>query len=94
MIEKCRHCGGEITRALPGHVWTHSSTDTRTGTPHVTCGYQGERGTSAEPFPPGWEVRPGEKCTECGKEATTFCDACGNGNCGVCLCDCRLQVPR
>lgn len=45
----CRHCGTGIRRAREGTPWTHTSTDTATGTPHITCGFDGERGTSAEP---------------------------------------------
>lgn len=43
----CRHCGKEIWR--DGVVWVHAHSDTITGTTHITCGYDGEYGTSAEP---------------------------------------------
>lgn len=44
----CRHCGKPIRRDTERGIWTHTSTDTTTGAPHVTCG-SGALGTSAAP---------------------------------------------
>lgn len=45
----CLHCGQEIELVDGGRRWRHLSTETLTGTRHISCGYGGELGTSAEP---------------------------------------------
>lgn len=45
----CRHCGQEIELINGGRTWRHLSTDTATGTRHMTCGFGGELGTAATP---------------------------------------------
>src|SRR2546430_5165318 len=45
----CRHCRLPIEPVDGGRRWRHLHTGTATGTRHVTCGFNGDLGTSAAP---------------------------------------------